>query len=123
MVREQCVEQRDHTDGHHDQTEQCTAARPWLTYVVRERSCGVLDLLPRLARLCPRFMSSSFDRNDDPKDQIRDKFEEELDNILLDFVNNKLELYNKLSEDKVNSTLKRLWFNELYDKRVRGIAV
>ena len=57
------------------------------------------------------------------KDNIRDKFEEELDNILLDFVNTKLELYNKLSEDKVNTTLKRLWFNELYDKRVRGIAV
>jgi type I restriction enzyme R subunit len=65
----------------------------------------------------------SFFNKGNSKDNIRDKFEEELDNILLDFVNNKLELYNKLSEDKVNTTLKRLWFNELYDKKVRGIAV
>lgn len=65
----------------------------------------------------------SFFNKGNSKDNIRDKFEEELDNILLDFVNNKLELYNKLSEDKVNTTMKRLWFNELYDKKVRGIAV
>jgi len=65
----------------------------------------------------------SFFHKGNSKDNIRDKFEEEIDNILLDFVNTKLELYNKLSDDKVNATLKRLWFNELYDHRVRGMAV
>ena len=48
---------------------------------------------------------------------------DELDNLLLDFVNTKLELYNKLTEDKVNATLKRIWFNELYDRTVRGISI
>jgi len=56
------------------------------------------------------------------RDNIRDKFYEVLDDALLQFVNHKLELYNKLTEDKANSTLKRLWFNELYDRRVRGIG-
>jgi type I restriction enzyme R subunit len=36
-------------------------------------------------------------------------------------VNTKLELYNKLSEDKANQMFKRIWFNEIYDKKVRGI--
>jgi type I restriction enzyme R subunit len=56
------------------------------------------------------------------KENIRDKFYEELDNALLGFVNTKLELYNKLTEDKANQTLKRLWFNEVYDNRMRGLG-
>jgi len=55
------------------------------------------------------------------KDNIQDKFFEEVDNELLGFINTKLELYNKLSEDKANMMFKSIWFNELYDKRVRGI--
>jgi type I restriction enzyme R subunit len=55
------------------------------------------------------------------KDNIQDKFNEEIDNELLNFINTKLELYNKLSEDRVNLMFKNLWFNELYDKKVRGI--
>lgn len=56
------------------------------------------------------------------KENIRDKFEEELDNTsLLEFVTTTLDFYNKLTEDKANSMLKRLWFNELYDCHVRGI--
>ena len=65
----------------------------------------------------------AFFNKENSKDNIRDKFNEELDNLLLDFVNTKLELYNKLSEDKVNTTLKRVWFNDLYDRNVRGIAI
>jgi type I restriction enzyme R subunit len=42
-------------------------------------------------------------------------------NELLNFINTKLELYNKLSEDKVNLMFKRLWFNDIYDKKVRRI--
>jgi type I restriction enzyme R subunit len=56
------------------------------------------------------------------KDNIQDKFNEEIDAELLNFINTKLELYNKLSEDKVNLMFKRLWFNDIYDKRVRGIT-
>lgn len=55
------------------------------------------------------------------KQNIRDKFDDELDTALLQFVTTKLDLYNKLTEDKTNSTLKRLWFNELYDSQVRGL--
>ena len=35
------------------------------------------------------------------------KFNEVIDNILLDFVNNKLELYNKLTQQEINADLKR----------------
>jgi type I restriction enzyme R subunit len=56
------------------------------------------------------------------KENIQDKFNEEIDNELLNFINTKLEFYNKLSEDRANMMFKRLWFNEIYDQRVRGIA-
>lgn len=64
----------------------------------------------------------SFFNTQNSKDNIQDKFNEEIDNELLNFINTKLELYNKLSEDKVNLMFKRLWFNDLYDQRVRGIV-
>lgn len=63
----------------------------------------------------------SFFNAKNSKDNIQDKFNEEIDNELLNFINTKLELYNKLSEDKVNLMFKRLWFNDIYDQRVRGI--
>ena len=58
---------------------------------------------------------------DNSRDNIRERFNEEVDNELLEFINSKLELYNKLTEDRVNTLFKQLWFNELYDARVRGI--
>lgn len=63
----------------------------------------------------------SFFNTKNSKDNIQDKFNEEIDNELLNFINTKLELYNKLSEDKVNLMFKRLWFNDIYDRRVRGL--
>jgi type I restriction enzyme R subunit len=63
----------------------------------------------------------SFFNNKNSKNNIQDKFNEEIDNELLNFINTKLELYNKLSEDKVNLMFKRLWFNDIYDQRVRGL--
>lgn len=63
----------------------------------------------------------SFFNAHNSKDNIQDKFNEEIDNELLNFINTKLELYNKLTEDKVNLMFKRLWFNDLYDRKVRGI--
>ena len=64
----------------------------------------------------------SFFNTNNSKDNIQDKFNEEIDNELLNYINTKLEFYNKLSEDKINLTFKRLWFNDIYDQRVRGIA-
>lgn len=55
------------------------------------------------------------------KDNIKDKFEETIDDELLNFINTKLEFYNKLSEDRANTTFKRMWFNDIYDQRVRGM--
>ena len=55
------------------------------------------------------------------RDNIKDKFSEEVDAELLEFINSKLDLYNKLTEDKANTMFKTLWFNELYDSRVRGL--
>ena len=64
----------------------------------------------------------SFFNTNNSKENIQDKFSEEIDNELLNFINTKLELYNKLSEDKVNSMFKRVWFNQIYDQRVRGLV-
>lgn len=65
----------------------------------------------------------SFFNTHNTKDNIQEKFNEEIDGELLNFINTKLEFYNKLSEDRANTMFKRLWFNELYDRRVRGIGV
>ncbi len=65
----------------------------------------------------------SFFNPNNTKENIEEKFNEEIDGELLNFINTKLELYNKLSEDRANTMFKRLWFNELYDRKVRGIAI
>ena len=51
---------------------------------------------------------------------IQAKFSEVLDKALLEFIDTKLDLYNKLSEDKANAQLKRLWFKELLGARLGG---
>lgn len=58
---------------------------------------------------------------DNSRENIRDRFNEEVDNEMLEFINSKLDLYNKLTEDRVNTLFKQMWFNEIYDARVRGI--
>jgi len=50
---------------------------------------------------------------DNPIDVKRYKFEKVLDEMLLEFVHTKLELYKKLTEPKVNEMLKRRWFDGL----------
>jgi type I restriction enzyme, R subunit len=64
----------------------------------------------------------SFFNLNNSKDNIQDKFNEEIDNELLNYINTKLEFYNKLSDDKVNLLFKRMWFNDIYDRKVRGLA-
>lgn len=63
----------------------------------------------------------SFFNKNNTRDNIQDKFNETVDNELLNFINGKLDLYNKLSEDRVNIMFKKMWFNDLYNSRVRGI--
>lgn len=54
---------------------------------------------------------------------IKDKFDKVLDEVLYEFVNTKLDLFNKLSEDKANAQLKHLWFKQLLTARLgRGGA-
>ncbi|EON77692.1 Type I restriction-modification system, restriction subunit R [Lunatimonas lonarensis] len=63
----------------------------------------------------------SFFNDKNSKENIKDKFNEEIDNELLNFINDKLDFYNKLTENKINSMFKKMWFDDIYDKRVRGI--
>jgi type I restriction enzyme R subunit len=63
----------------------------------------------------------SFFNASNSKDNIKDKFSEEIDSELLNFIDKKLDFYSKLTEDKVNALFKNFWFNEIYDSRVRGI--
>ena len=48
---------------------------------------------------------------DNPLDVKRYKFNQVLDDMLLEFVHIKLDLYKKLTEPKVNTMLKRQWFD------------
>lgn len=63
----------------------------------------------------------SFFNKNNSKAIIQDKFEETIDDELLNFIDEKLNLYNKLTDNRVNKEFKRLWFNEIYDRAVRGV--
>ncbi len=63
----------------------------------------------------------SFFNPQNSRDDVKSKFDEQVDSELLNFINTKLELYNKLTEDRVNTLFKNAWFNEVYDNRVRGM--
>ena len=64
----------------------------------------------------------SFFNKGNSKDNIKDKFDGEIDEELLSFIDKKLEFYNKMTEDKANALFKAMMFNEIYDRRVRGIG-
>ncbi len=63
----------------------------------------------------------SFFNPQNSRDDVKSKFDEQVDSELLNFINTKLDLYNKLTEDRVNTLFKNIWFNELYDNKVRGM--
>ena len=63
----------------------------------------------------------SYFNDQNSRDNVRDKFFEEVDNELLEFINGKLELYNKLTDDQVNQRFKYAWFNDIYSRLVSGI--
>lgn len=80
-----------------------------------------VDLQRMREKLTSKEELLQFFNPENSRDNIRARFDEEVDNELLEFINNKLELYNKLTEDRVNTLFKQMWFNELYDARVRGL--
>jgi len=57
---------------------------------------------------------------DNPRDAKVYKFNQVLDQILLEFVHTKLDLYKKLTEPKVNEMLKRQWFEMLASEMGTG---
>ncbi len=80
-----------------------------------------IDLKRMRDRVTSNEQLLAFFNPNNSRDDIRTRFDEEVDSELLDFVNGKVELYNKLTETSVNEMLKRMWFNDLYDARVRGM--
>lgn len=50
------------------------------------------------------------------KENMKYKFDQVFDNLLLEFVQTKLDLYKKLSDPKVNKYLKELWFDSVYGR-------
>lgn len=63
----------------------------------------------------------SFFNKDNAKGNIQDKFNDVIDDELLNFINTKLDFYNKMTDAKANLMFKSIWFNELYDRNVRGL--
>ena len=55
------------------------------------------------------------------KSNIKDKFDELLDKELLNLINSKLDFYNKMTEQKVNKMVKRVWFDELYKQKMNEL--
>ena len=53
---------------------------------------------------------------DNTETNKRYKFEQVINEILLDFVNNKLELYTKLSEPEINADLKQHLYRAYLDQ-------
>ncbi|PKR79549.1 restriction endonuclease subunit R [Brumimicrobium salinarum] len=63
----------------------------------------------------------SYFNESNSKSNIKDKFNDVIDDELLTFINTKLDFYNKMTDQDANSMLKTLWFNELYNQHVRGL--
>ena len=62
----------------------------------------------------------SYFNKQNSKSNIKDKFEEVVDGEFLDFINTKLDFYNKMTDDKANTLFKSMMFKEFYDREVRG---
>ncbi|MBM3254366.1 MAG: hypothetical protein FJZ16_08950 [Candidatus Omnitrophica bacterium] len=50
------------------------------------------------------------------RENIKKKFEDIFDNVILEFVNNKFELYKKLSNPQINALFKKKWFDRLIEQ-------
>ena len=60
----------------------------------------------------------SFFNIQNSKGDIQVKFNDAVDKVLLNFINTKLDFYNKMTQERVNKDFKDLWFNELYRKKM-----
>jgi type I restriction enzyme R subunit len=56
------------------------------------------------------------------RENVKIKFDEVVDSLILNFVHNKLDLYKKLSDPKVNSMFKSKWFEGYYRENVAGMG-
>jgi type I restriction enzyme R subunit len=54
----------------------------------------------------------TFQNPNNSRSRVKDKFGELIEAVLLEFVNTKLDLYNKLSDQKVKNALTERWFGE-----------
>lgn len=91
------------------------------TYGINLTEEDRVDLQRMKERITSNEDLMAFFNANNSRDDVKNKFDDEIDTELLNFINGKLELYNKLTEDHVNDTFKRVWFNDLYDARVRGL--
>lgn len=91
------------------------------TYGVELTEEDRVDLLRMRERVESNEELMSYFNPNNARDDVRSKFDEDVDSELLNFINTKLELYNKLTEEATNAAFKRVWFNELYDYKVRGM--
>ena len=65
----------------------------------------------------------SFFNSGNSKANIKDKFDGEIDDELLKFIDKKLEFYNKMTDDKSNALFKAMLFNDIYDRKVRRMKI
>jgi type I restriction enzyme R subunit len=75
-----------------------------------------VDLELLRGRLASNRELVGFFNPDNSRENIERKFYEEVDNELLDMINSRLDLYNKLSGGRANVRVKKLLFEQLYDK-------
>jgi type I restriction enzyme R subunit len=54
------------------------------------------------------------------RENIKIKFDSVVDTLILEFVHNKLGLYKKLSDPKINAMFKNKWFEGYYRENVAG---
>ena len=79
-----------------------------------------LDLDRMRANLSENSELTQYFNSDNTRESIKEKFDEELDAEIMNFVNSKFRLYEKLTEQRANAMLKTLWFNELYSRMMHA---
>jgi len=63
----------------------------------------------------------SFFNENNSKDNIKQKFDAHIDDQILNFINTKLDFYNKMTEEKANLLFKSMWFKDLYSSRMSSL--
>ena len=84
------------------------------TYGVNLADDDKVDIERMQERLAANEELREVTQSDNSKENIKYKFDKTVDNLLLDFVTAKTELYKKLTEPKVNRLFKSKWFDDYY---------